>query len=233
MRHICKISEEQSDMTKRPMCAATPSRACRPTAGAAPTGDGTSAPYTENMSQASPGRHLLHTERLHLEILHENHADEMFDVLQDPAIYRYMDGRPSTTEELRQQYKRQSSNWDGRPASWHTWVIREKQTNTAIGYIQATVNHSERNAELAWVLSPLWTGKRYSSEAARRVMKELHDEGLVSAFTCTIDQRNAPSRRLAESLGFVMSDPEPVDSQTWTLHVDPNAVGVAPWRNRQ
>ena len=205
----------------------------RSAVGPARTGAGAVAPYTVNMSQSSPGRHLLHTERLHLEILHENHADEMFDVLRDPAIYRYMDGRPSTSEELRQQYKRQSSNWDGRPASWHTWIIREKQTNTAIGYIQATVNHTERNAELAWVLSPLWTGKRYSSEAARRVMKELHGGGLVSTFTCTIDQRNAPSQRLAESLGFVMSDTEPVDSQTWTLHVDPTAVGAVPQRNRQ
>ncbi|WP_366938084.1 GNAT family N-acetyltransferase [uncultured Actinomyces sp.] len=169
------------------------------------------------MPQYLPERHSLYTKRLHLETLHENHADEMFDVLRDPSIYQYMGGRLNTAEELRQQYKRQSSNWDGRPVSWHTWIIREKQTSTAIGYIQATLNHTDRKAELAWVLSPLWTGKRYSSEATRRVMKELCDGGLVTTFTCTIDQRNAPSQHLAQSLGFTMSDPEPVDSQTWSL----------------
>ncbi len=51
-------------------------------------------------------------------------------------------------------------------------------------------------------------------------MKELHAGGLVRTFTCTIDHRNAPSQRLAQSLGFIMSDPEPVDSQTWTLHLE-------------
>ena len=148
------------------------------------------------MSQSLPERHSLHTERLHLEILHKDHADEMFSVLRNPIIYRYMDGRP---------------------ISWHTWIMREKRTNAAIGYIQATLNHAEKNAELAWVLSPLWTGKRYSSEAARRVIQELRHGGLVSTFTCTIDKRNAPSQHLAQSLGFAISNPLPVESQTWTL----------------
>lgn len=171
------------------------------------------------MPQSPTERHSLHTKRLSLEMLHENHADEMFDILRDPTIYQYMGGRPNSTEELRQQYRRQSSNWDGRPVSWHTWIIREKQTDTAIGYIQVTLNHTDRSAELAWVLSPQWTGERYSSEAARSVMKELHAGGLVRTFTCTIDHRNVPSQRLAQSLGFIMSDPEPVDSQTWALHL--------------
>ncbi len=173
--------------------------------------------YTTNMSQSLPERHPLHTERLHLEILHKDHADEMFSVLRNPIIYRYMDGRPDTTEALRQQYEKQSSNWDGRPISWHTWIMREKRANAAIGYIQATLNHAEKSAELAWVLSPLWTGRHYSSEAARRVMQELRNGGLVSTFTCTIDKRNAPSRHLAQSLGFAISNSLPVESQTWTL----------------
>ena len=84
----------------------------------------TPRPYTTDMSQSLPKRHPLHTERLHLEILHEDHADEMFSVLRNPIIYRYMDGRPDTPEALRQQYEKQSSNWDGRPISWHTWIMR-------------------------------------------------------------------------------------------------------------
>lgn len=169
------------------------------------------------MPELLPIQHSLNTDRLNLEILQENHADEMFNVLQDPRTYQYMDGRPENIEQLRQRYAKQSSNWHGRPVSWHNWVIREKNTNQAIGYIQATLDHREHSAELAWVVSPLWTGKKYASEAARRIMQEIDETGLVRTFTCTIDHRNAPSRNLAQSLGFALTNPEPVEDQTWTM----------------
>lgn len=167
-----------------------------------------------------PTKRTLRTTRMNLEILDEAHAEEMFTILRNPMLYKYMDGIPATEEVLREQYRRKSQNWDGRPISWHNWILRETQTSHAIGYIQATLDHSKRHAELAWALDRQWSQKGYASEATRRIIDELTKTGHVDLFTCTIDERNTPSKHLARSLGFQLTRTAPTDEQTWSMRAE-------------
>src|SRR5881392_2854460 len=79
------------------------------------------------------------------------HAEEMFELLSDPKIYRYEGKPPSSLESLRERFQRLESRRspDGRE-QWLNWVIR-LQGGEAAGYVQATV-HEDGRAAIAYVL---------------------------------------------------------------------------------
>ena len=94
------------------------------------------------------------------------HAEEMLDLVGDRRLYAYYDDEPSPSlEELRARYARQATGVspDGREV-WHTWIVRERATGTAIGFVQATVRPEA--AELAWVIGVPWQGRGYAGESA-------------------------------------------------------------------
>lgn len=76
---------------------------------------------------------------LQLEPLQAEHADAMFEVLSDPAIYEFENAPPASREWLRARYQRLAL---GGPADgserWLNWVIRLPDGALA-GYVQATV----------------------------------------------------------------------------------------------
>lgn len=177
-----------------------------------------------------PTKHLphvnLHTPRLVLEVLNVEHAETMVEVLSSPEIYRFIDDTPPTQDFLYWRYRKQSDNWEGRPVSWHNWIITDKKTGDAMGYVQATIYHSRRTAELGWVVAPKYAGQGFASEAARRVMAEMigwKDLCLL----CTIDSRNIASQHLAQALGFTLVEPTPQQAQRWELEACAKNVSTA------
>jgi len=162
----------------------------------------------------NPPRNLA-TPRLLLEVLTPAHAEVMVDVLSHPDIYDFLDDEPPELEFLRQLYRTQSRNWQGRPISWHNWIITNQETGQALGYIQATVNHSKKTAELGWVLAPEHQGQGIAREANQRVMGEISSWGGCQLFYCHIDSGNYASQRLAQALGFTLTESEPGCEQRW------------------
>jgi len=116
------------------------------------------------------------------------HADEMVDLLADRALYAFYDDEASPTlEQLRERYARQAGGLspDGREV-WHSWIVRERESGTAVGFVQATVGATAgmsaatvdtaetpydgaTSAELAWVVGVPWQGRGYATEAAAAV----------------------------------------------------------------
>lgn len=107
------------------------------------------------------------TTELTLEPLRTSHAEEMFEVLGDEAIYRYLDySPPSSVEHLRGVYAKLEARRspDGSEA-WLNWVIRP-QGESLVGYVQATVA-AGRSAHVAYVLQAN-SGARAMRNARRR-----------------------------------------------------------------
>ncbi len=80
------------------------------------------------------------TPELTLEPLHTSHAEAMFELLRDPAIYEYLDySPPASVEYLRDVYARLEARRspDGSEA-WLNWVIHPRD-HPLVGYVQATV----------------------------------------------------------------------------------------------
>lgn len=74
----------------------------------------------------------LHSERLHLEPLTVEHADEMVVVLDDPDLHVFIGGRPAGCEELRARYEQLvvGHSHDGHER-WLNWVIRRRDDGRA------------------------------------------------------------------------------------------------------
>lgn len=144
----------------------------------------------------------LDTPRLRLTPLEPDDAGEMFPLLSDPAIYRYLDnGPPPTVEHLRAVYERQSAGRspDG-TQRWFNWIVRSAG-NEPLGYVQATVV-SASTAYVACVLAPRHWGRGYASESLRAMIRHLHETWRVATFLATVEALNLASIELLLRTGF-------------------------------
>lgn len=147
---------------------------------------------------------VIRTRRLTLEPQLATHAEGMFFVLSDPAIYEYENAPPASVEWLRQRFTKLESrrSLDG-TEQWLNWVIR-LPSNELIGYVQATVvaNETTASATIAYELSSPHWGNGFASEAVRAMVEELAAHYLVTELSAVLKQQNLRSLRLLERLGF-------------------------------
>lgn len=145
----------------------------------------------------------LTTERLDLEPLEARHALEMFSVLGDPAIYRFIDESvpvaPETLEKRYQMLEGRASP-DGRQ-SWLNWIVRERSSGRAVGYVQATVGE-DAQADIAYVFATEAQGRGFARESVSAMLAELGASHGVATYRARVDARNERSIRLLRGLGF-------------------------------
>ena len=134
------------------------------------------------------------------------HAEEMFVVLSDPAIYEHENEPPHSLSWLRERFARLESrrSADGRE-QWLNWVIR-LPTRELIGYVQATV-HADGRAAIAYELSSAYWGRGLARRAVEAMIGELVERHGVQELTAVLKQENLRSRRLLERLGFAPASP--------------------------
>jgi [ribosomal protein S5]-alanine N-acetyltransferase len=146
---------------------------------------------------------VLETDRLRLEPLSRTHAGEMFAIMADPRIYRFIPrDPPPALESLEERYSRLETRTS--PAGdelWLNWVARTKRDGSAIGRVEVTIR-KDRSAYLAYELGASVWGQGFATEACRRVIQTLFAEYGVTGIVAEVDTRNALSIRLLERLGF-------------------------------
>jgi RimJ/RimL family protein N-acetyltransferase len=144
----------------------------------------------------------LHTPRLTLLPQCAAHADAMFVVLGDPAIYAYENEAPASVEWLRARFARLESrrSADGRE-HWLNWVVCPVDDGAPIGYVQATVR-ADGCAYIAYVFGSAHWGRGLAGEATAAVLDELAAHYPVSDFLAVLKRANGRSLRLLERLGF-------------------------------
>ena len=139
--------------------------------------------------------------RLVLEPQVAAHAQAMFDVLGDPAIYRYENEPPSSVEWLRDRFTRlEARQAPGGGQHWLNWVIRLPSGELA-GYVQATV-HADGRAAIAYVLHSRYWGLGLAGEAVGAMIAELRARYDVRTLSAVLKRGNLRSLRLLERLGF-------------------------------
>src|SRR5437016_10343920 len=150
---------------------------------------------------------VIETGRLTLEPQTAAHAEEMFAVLSDPAIYEYENQPPPSLEWLRTRFTKLESRLsaNGRE-QWLNWVIR-LPTSELIGYVQATV-HPNHRAAIAYELSSAYWGRGLARQAVQAMISELVQRYQVHQLTAIFKRKNLRSMRLLERLGFSPASPE-------------------------
>jgi ribosomal-protein-alanine N-acetyltransferase len=165
--------------------------------------------------QVSPVK-TLQAAGLTLEPLRVAHADAMFLVLCDPAIYEYEEGPPPSVEWLRQRYRRLESRRspDG-TEHWLNWIIRLPDGQVA-GYVQASAR-LDGHCYIAYVLGSAWWGRGLARRSVEAMIAELGPEYGIHTLWAVFNKDNHRSRGLLERLGF---EPAPA-AEFRTRHVSP------------
>ncbi|HET7364992.1 MAG TPA: GNAT family N-acetyltransferase [Burkholderiales bacterium] len=148
-------------------------------------------------------------ERVVLEPQLAAHADEMFVVLGDPALYEYENEPPASVDWLRERFARLESrrSADG-TQRWLNWVVRLRAAGL-IGYVQATVFPTGR-AAIAYVFASGYWGRGLGSEACHAMIAELAERYEVVTVYAIFKRRNLRSARLLERLGFAPTSAQAV-----------------------
>ena len=189
-----------------------------------------------------PLAETIRTQRLVLEPLAVDHADEMAAVLDDRRLHRYIGGEPLTVDELRAHYARLVAGPSPfHQEGWLNWIVRRVRDRQAIGYVQATVAPAppgfavapassgstvtpapaRRRASVASVIGTPYQGFGFATEAARALLDWLRAHG-VHDIVATVHPDNRPSAAVAAKLGLhrtgeTTADEEDVWRQGWGL----------------
>ncbi len=150
---------------------------------------------------------IIETVRLTLEPQIAAHADEMFIVLGDPAIYEHENQPPASLDWLRGRFAKLESRHspDGRE-QWLNWVVR-LPTSELIGYVQATVRPDGR-AGIAYEFCSRSWGRGLAHCAVAAMIGELVEHYHVHSLTAVLKSDNQRSRRFLERLGFSIAPAE-------------------------
>jgi predicted 3-demethylubiquinone-9 3-methyltransferase (glyoxalase superfamily)/RimJ/RimL family protein N-acetyltransferase len=140
------------------------------------------------------------------------HADEMFAVLSDPAIYEFENAPPQSLPWLRARFAKLESRRspDGNQ-QWLNWVIRLPGRGLA-GYVQATV-HGDARASIAYELTSAHWGRGLGGTAVEAMMAELSESYGVRSVFAVLKRSNWRSLRLLKRLGFAPATPEQFPEQ--------------------
>lgn len=135
------------------------------------------------------------------------HAQEMFSVLSDAAIYEFENSPPPSAHWLAERYARleRRTSDDGKEA-WLNWVLR-LPTGELAGYVQATVLPHDR-ALLAYELGSRFWRRGLGRSAVAAVIDELALNYGVRLFAAVLNSANYRSRALLLSLGFEPASPQ-------------------------
>jgi RimJ/RimL family protein N-acetyltransferase len=139
-----------------------------------------------------------------LEPLEVRHASEMFPIVRDPELYRFIDHPPPPTlEHLRKLYTR----LEGRRSPddtdhWLNWIVRHG--SEAVGVVQATVD-PRHEAWVAFMFDRRHQGRGFACRSTLAMMECLTRDYSVERFLATVEAGNARSVRLLERLGFTLA----------------------------
>ncbi len=146
--------------------------------------------------------HTLHADGLTLVPQIAAHADAMFELLNDTAVYTHLDDSPpASAAALRERFERLESraSADGRQ-QWLNWVVR-LDSGAIAGFVQATVC-ADGLAWVAFVLGQAFWGQGHAHRATGTMLNELSTHYGVSHCMATADQANRRSLALLARLGF-------------------------------
>lgn len=129
----------------------------------------------------------------------------MAPLLDDVRLHVFMGGEPASQEQLQERYRRQvvGGPSDG-SQRWLNWVVRRREDERALGYVQATVAEEADGpvAEVAWVVAVGYQGQGYAQEAAQVMVEWLREQGVI-VVRAHVHPDHRASQQVARAVGLV------------------------------
>jgi RimJ/RimL family protein N-acetyltransferase len=132
--------------------------------------------------------------------------DNYLALWTDPAVTRFIGGKPSSREEVWGRLLRNIGHWAS--LGFGYWGIMEKDTGSFIGeagfadFRREIEPSLDDVPEIGWALVPHAHGKGYATEAVRAIITwgDAHFDFRRTA--CIIAPENEPSIRVAQKCGY-------------------------------
>lgn len=153
----------------------------------------------------------LETKRLVLTPLRVEDAAEMVKVLADSDLYEFTGGDPPGFAVLEARYASQIVGPEASDEIWHNWILRLRESDEAIGFVQATVTGD--TADVAWVVGTDWQQRGFATEATMEMCRWFRETG-IHRLTAHVNRRHIASERVAESVGLQRTDEMDADGET-------------------
>jgi [ribosomal protein S5]-alanine N-acetyltransferase len=141
--------------------------------------------------------------RLRIEPLFAEHAECMFEPLQDPRIYRWLSSTPSPSmEALRQRWSPLESRLsrDGTGAEL-AWIVWDSLSGSPVGKMDAAVNSNNIATNLGYLFFPPYWAQGFATEAVIALSNRLVELGVYEQHA-TVTVGNEASCRVLEKAGF-------------------------------
>jgi RimJ/RimL family protein N-acetyltransferase len=148
----------------------------------------------------------IDTERLELRAHRLDDFAHSAALWGDPAVTRYIGGRPFTQEEVWTRLLRYAGHWA--LLGFGYWVVRERGSGRFVGEVGFAEYRREIDPpldapEAGWMIAPHAHGAGYATEAMRAALTWAAAH-LGGRTVCIIHPDNSPSIRLAAKLGYVL-----------------------------
>jgi RimJ/RimL family protein N-acetyltransferase len=144
----------------------------------------------------------LITDRLRLRGFRADDFEPYAKMMADPDVSRHlMDGRPLTRVEAWRQLAMFAGHWVLR--GYGLWAVEERATGEFLGRIGCLNPEGFPAFEIAYTLGRWAWGKGYAREGAAAALRYARETLRQTEITSIIRPTNAPSIRVAVSLGAV------------------------------
>lgn len=146
----------------------------------------------------------LATNRLIIEPICGAHADSLFGLMQDEAIYQWISARPpKSIDQLKSWWaQRESRLSPDENEAWLNWAVRRISDGAYVGKLDAEIDCMNVATNIGYLFFPDYWGKGYASESVLEIINHLSKNG-VSKMLATVTLGNEASYRVLEKNGFI------------------------------
>jgi RimJ/RimL family protein N-acetyltransferase len=143
----------------------------------------------------------IRTERLRLRVMQPADAAVLADYRDDPDVARFQDwALPFTAHDAARLLAGQAHLDDLDPEGWTQVAI--EHSGVVVGDLAVGLETSARRASLGYTLAPRAQHRGFALEAVGAMVDALFDQTEIRRIVTTLDDANAPSMRVVETLGF-------------------------------
>ena len=145
----------------------------------------------------------LDGDRIHLDALHEDDFQPLYEIQSDPAVCRSLLYEPRSREKVAEVLARDAAATHlEKPGDYLQPAIRDAD-GRFIGTMYFELKSvDDRTAEIGWLVAPAFQGRGFAGEAAGMLLELAFGELGLHRVIAELDPRNAASVRVCERLGM-------------------------------
>ena len=145
----------------------------------------------------------LEPARLRLEPVTEDHAQELWELFQDPELHQFVSFEAPTLERQRERCLRWSKRRspDGSEI-WLNWAARTKSTAKIVGHFQVGLK-CDGVATVGYVVARSHQNQGLATKALQLIFEYMASQFDIRELVASTDTRNEASQKLCRKLGMI------------------------------